>query len=359
MSEPPIEDTKKQVPKTRPNSLYWSNDKEDIGIQRLRTQRDSILYAGKYSERYKDCFKHELSEDKFPLTLKCRDTMDMYRKVAKGEKMDPATTKLAAVSKSNATNDLNKRANTLIGYKPVPDGTHRVSNPTSPASSPKTSKWVKKSKDVNIYNVTPTDGPISPTFAHRDQPVALSNILNNTDSTLDHLQNVESIISKLHEKEKKDENLKKFEELLKKVNGPKATTAPSKPSTPQFLKEKLQKDVIKKQGGTKSVDQSQEMIKDQEHILNPMKHCSEVEDLQARGLSDESESNREPFKRDVKERKSMDHAAIKEKKNVNNGSLSRTASDAQKLPAKNFKRREAISTRERDRNRKVSFSYYY
>nr|CAH7745351.1 unnamed protein product [Callosobruchus chinensis] len=171
---------------------------------------------------------------------------------------------------------------------------------------------------------------------------------NNNDSTLAHLQDVESIISKLHEKERKDENLKKFEELLKKVNSPKKTT-PAKPSTPQFLKEKLQKDVIGKQGATKSVEQSQEIMKDQEHILNPMKHCSEVEDLQARGLSDVESETREPFKRDVKERKSMDHAAIKEKKNVNNGSLSRTASDAQKLPAKNFKRREAMT---RDRNRK-------
>ncbi|VEN51725.1 unnamed protein product, partial [Callosobruchus maculatus] len=328
-----------EKPEIRPSSLYWSGDKEDIGVRRLRSQRESILNAGKYSERYKDCFKHEVPEDKFPLTAKCRDTMDLYRKVAKGEKMEPSTTKLAGVSKSNATNDLNKRANALIGYKPVPEGTVRI---PSPATSPKTSKWVKKSKDVNIYNVTPTDVPVP------HQPVALSNILNNNDSTLAHLQDVESIISKLHEKEKKDENLKKFEELLKKVNSPKKTTT-SKPSTPQFLKEKLQKDVIGRQKEPKSVEQSQEIMKDQEHILNPMKHCSEVEDLQARGLSDVESESREPFKRDVKERKSMDHAAIKEKKNVNNGSLSRTASDAQKLPAKNFKRREAIT---RDRNRK-------
>nr|CAI5830590.1 unnamed protein product [Callosobruchus analis] len=328
---------------TRPASLYWSCAKEDLGIRRLRSQRESILNAGKYSERYKDCFKHELPEDKFPLTAKCRDTMDLYRKVAKGEKMDPST-------KCNATNDLNKRANALIAYKPVPEGSARVSSPTSPSSSPKTSKWVKKSKDVNIYNVTPTDGPVSPNFPHKNQPVALSNILNNNDSTLAHLQDVESIISKLHEKEKKDENLKKFEELLKKVNSPKKST-PNKPSTPQFLKEKLQKDVIRRQQEPKSVDQSQEIMKDQEHILNPIKHCSEVEDLQARGLSDVESETREPFKRDVKERKSMDHAAIKEKKNVKNGSLSRTSSDAQKLPAKNFKRREALT---RDRNRKVS-----
>ncbi|KAJ8922438.1 hypothetical protein NQ315_004385 [Exocentrus adspersus] len=325
----------------------WNPDRYDIGIKMLKDRREKITGAGKYSERYKDTFTHEVPKDeKFPLSAKCRDTLEQYRKVSKGERLDVSpvvatkhhhpnlTTekmKLTNCSKSNATNDLNKQENALIGYKLVPDGIHKTPlHATSPVGTPKTPKWPRKNKDLNIYSITPAAEPPKQTS------IGLNLILNGPSSpetTMSHLQNVENIITRLNEKEKKEENLRKFEELLKKMNvkecKPVATASKEK------SKDEIQgqsQETISKQGvpPQKHLDKSRDILKSQEHILNPMKHCSEVEDLQAKGLSDAEGETHETFKRHVKERKSMDNAHSKDtKSNKNQHHLTRTASDAQ------------------------------
>lgn len=357
----------------------WNPDRYDIGIKMLKDRREKITSAGKYTDRYKDTFTHEVpKEEKFPLSAKCRDTLEQYRKVSKGEKPDvspvvgtkhhhPTLTtemmKLNNSSKSNATNDLNKQENALIGYKLVPDNIHK--NPlhsTSPISTPKTPKWPRKHKDVNIYSINPTDtSPIAvtpPGFPPKQQGIGLNLILNgpsSPESTMSHLQNVENIITKLNEKEKKEENLKKFEELLKKMNVKEA-----KPAAPEPIEKtkdetngqrQSQETVLKHAVTPKTLDKSQDILKSQEHILNPIKHCSEVEDLQARGLCEPESESHEPFKRHVKERKSMDNAHSKESKTNKNLHLSRTASDAQDKAAK---RPPRVA---RERTRKVSSSF--
>lgn len=395
--------------KVRPVNRYG------IGIELLKGQRDRITNAGKYSERYKDVFSHKVpNEDKFPLTSRCRDTMELYRKVSKGEKADGSpgvslkhltTEKMKLVtSKSNATNDLNKQENALIGFKFVPEGTHKAALTNSPVSTPRTPKWCKKLRDVNIYNVTPIDSlpctsptsltvgvppgfsPKSPVdsspnsssgissfspksqmdststsssssncAAPKPQLVSLNLILNGTtnDNTMAHLQNVEDIISKLNEKEKKEENLRKFEEMVKKYSSKSAPTKPAIPVIKEPIKKRSQENITKQTKESSLIDKSTDVLKPQEHILDPIKHCSEVEDLQSKGLSDtEGEGGHEPFKRHVKERKSMDHHAIKENRTNNTNHLSRTASDAQD---KTLKRQPRVY---KERNRKVSHNLY-
>lgn len=348
-----VEIRARDEPPDRSNRHSWNPDRYDIGIRMLKDRRDKITGAGKYSDRYKDTFAHDApKEDKFPLSAKCRDTLEQYRKVSKGERLDvsPAVStkhhhpnlttekmRLTNCSKSNATNDLNKQENALIGYKLVPEGIPMTS---MHSASPKTPKWGRKHKDVNIYSVNPGDTKSPP----KQQGVGLSLILNGPESTMSHLQNVENIITRLNEKEKKDENLRKFEELLKKVHAKEVKAAPVQAeeaateatATPE-----------------KSQRQSQEAVagaaRDQphSHILSPIKHSSEVEDLQERVLKDGERGA--PFQRDVKERKSMDNAHAKEAKHGKNGHLSRTASDAQ--DKSQVKRPQRVA---RERTRKVS-----
>ncbi|XP_060520714.1 serine/threonine-protein kinase MARK2-like isoform X3 [Cylas formicarius] len=327
----------------------WTFDPSDIGIKMLKDRREKITNAGKYSERYRDAFAHDVKEEKYPLTSKCREALEHHRQSAKGDRESPtlATGMVLAsrASPSNATNDLNKNQNALIGYKPVPDGSIKspplTSPVTSPIGTPKSTKWPKKSKDVNIYSVTPATND-----AVESQPkprqVALNLILNSNqqnDSTMSHLLQVEDIISKLNEKEKKEVNLRKFDELVKKVILGGDAKAAKKPATAAE--------------GPPASEQSQDALKSHGHILNPIKHCNEIEDLQAKGLSDvETDMEHErPFKRHVKERKSMDHQAVKEAKASSNAAaapLNRTASDVQDKNAAALKRKPRLS---RERNK--------
>ncbi|XP_056630302.1 MAP/microtubule affinity-regulating kinase 3-like isoform X18 [Diorhabda sublineata] len=326
----------------------WKINQHDLGLTTLKDRREKITKAGKYSDRYKDAFSHEVpDEEKFSLSVKCRDTMELYRKLAKGGRSDESSPtacskfttekmKLAVGKKgSNATNDLNKQENALIAFKLVPEGTHKPSSPLALSQKGNTNKT---RKSVNIYSVNTAVPPPSPKLIgsppgfppKQASPVALSTILNgnnNTlDSTLSHLQNVENIISKLDEHEKKENNLKKFEELIKKFN-PKATVTTKAKIAPVELT-------------PKPLEVSGELLKSQEHILSPIKHFSEVEDLPGKGLKEEDEQPQN-FNRDVKERKSMDTKENKPK--VSKQPLSRTASDAQEKPVNNMKRQPRLS----------------
>lgn len=362
------------------NSEHSGNRHYEIAIKKLREIRDKVTKAGKYSERYKDTFSHELpDETKFPLSAQCRDTMELYRQVSKGEKSGSNSPSVSLkhlttekmklpTSKSNATNDLNKQENVLIGYKLVPEGTHKLAVASSPLTTTKNPKWTKKSKDLNIYHVT-SCSPSASVSANTSQPAAnngspskplvqLSTILNgqinnNDSNTMAHLQNVESIISKLDEKEKIEANLRKFEEMVKKFAPkppPTKSPGPAIKEQPKISQEQLPKPppVDKKLELSKRI----ENIKPQEHILDPLKTCSEVEDLRTRGLSDnEGEQQEQPFKREGKERKSLDHGS-KEKPKAN-VILNRTASDAQDKTLNTLTKRRTL----KDRTRKVRLCY--
>ncbi|XP_066255973.1 serine/threonine-protein kinase MARK2-like isoform X10 [Euwallacea similis] len=330
----------------------------DTGIRMLKDRRDKITNGGKYSERYKDTFSHEVKEEKYPLSAKCRETLEQHRKssVQNGERADTSsrhspnlTTEMMGTPKampSNATNDLNKQANALIGYKQVPDrGAKPLTSPLN--TSPKQFKWPKKNKDVNIYNITPSGEATKP------QKVALNvifrdSVAHGADNTMSHLENVENIISKLNEQEKQDENLRKFNELVKQItkSEPSKTLmkgpAPKKPSPP-------------------AVDHSQDLTP-QKALLNPMKPSKEIENLQAsRGFSDVDTDNEDQgnFRRHVKERKSMDHqSTIKDRSRAVAGkvtSLSRTASDVQDKNVVTLKRKPRLS-RERHKSNDTSES---
>ncbi|XP_050518701.1 MAP/microtubule affinity-regulating kinase 3-like isoform X6 [Diabrotica virgifera virgifera] len=344
----------------------WKTNHHDIGMLMLKDRREKITNAGKYSDRYKDIFSHEVpDEEKFPLSAKCRDTMEHYRKVSKGGKPEDSPTAVSKLTtekmkltvgkkSSNATNDLNKQENALIGFKHVPEGTHKPNQPPLPLSSPNTTKWQKR--NVNVYSVNTNVPPSSPNQIRappgfppkKPPPVALSAILNGNnnnniitnnnnhfDNTLSHLENVESIISKLDEHEKKEQNLKKFEELVKKF-GPKPAEKAKKAAAPFEQSPKKQ---------TKPLDASEDQLKSQEHILNPIKHASEVEDLPAKGLKEEeNEKHHQHFNRGAKERKSTD---TNEKAKPVQQPLSRTASDAQNKSLTNAKKSSTRTSRDR------------
>lgn len=384
MSEPSkpntklVEVTQKQHSKS-PND---SNKHYEIAINKLRETRDKITGGGKYSERYKTIFNREVpDEHKFSLSAQCRDTMELYRKVSKGDKSDNSsylntrqltTEKMKLpTSKSNATTDLNKQENALIGFKLVPEGIYKPCVTASPLTPPKTPKWNKKLKDVNIYHVTsspsasnnnyspPVNTSVStsppspsapPGFLPKPTTVQLSSILNgnngNIDSniTLTHLQNVEDIITKLDEREKHEVNLKKFEEILKKY-APKAP--PTKP-VPSLKEPKISQEHIKIQTENNAdVLKNAKNLKAEEHIFDPLKTCSEVEDLQVKGLSDNESEHNEHFTREGKERKSMNHGT---KEKPSSGILNRTASDAQDKTLNATTKRRTM----KDRPRKVS-----
>ncbi|XP_050306517.1 MAP/microtubule affinity-regulating kinase 3-like isoform X3 [Anthonomus grandis grandis] len=339
------------------NNRWTLTNPFDLGIKMLKDRRDKITNGGKYSERYKDTFSHEVKEEKYPLSAKCRETLEHYRNLSKtSDKSDSSslssrhspnlTTEMMGTPKampSNATNDLNKQENALVGYKLVPDRGTKLPIATSPTSQ-KQFKYFKKNKDLHIYNITPTDSHSS---SNPPQRVALNLILNepngappNNDNTMSHLDNVESIISKLKEKEKKEDNLRKFDELVKKVirHDPNKNLNPIKDTTSKKPVPVL--------------DQSQDILKPQKALLNPMKPSKEIEDLQARGFSDvETEDHDdEHFKRHVKERKSMDHqSSAKERaKDDAKTSLNRTASDVQDKNVVTLKRKPRLS---RERNK--------
>ncbi|CAG9816286.1 unnamed protein product [Phaedon cochleariae] len=375
MNPPPAELQPQEI---NPN---WTSAKE-TGIQLLNNRRAKITQAGKYSERCEYAFSHDPNSGKYPLTAQCRDTMEMYRKASKGgdipsKNLTTEKMRLASNAKSNATNDLNKQENALIGYKPLLQGTTRLPLSSSPVSVARTPKWPKK--NLNIYSVTP-DGdktpPSSPVTTPPGfppkKPVTLSSILNGPscpDNTMEHLQTIENIISKLDENEKREENLKKFELMLKKV-----TQKPAEPAKCVRVLEKPplkpQQDAAKKSdnhlGSQEALKKSDKHLKksdnrldSQEHLLHPIKHCSEVEDLPARGLKEEERAPlREPqrFSRDVKERKSMENSSKEGKVRAIPGHLSRTASDAQDSRGVTVVRKQTRVSREREKKANDSSS---
>lgn len=395
------DNTEEVVKKGSSESLSYNTRHYDTAKQKLNEIRDKITKAGKYSERYRDVFSREVPDDsKFPLSAQCRDTMELYRKVAKGDKGDNSpsvnlkhltTEKMKLLtSKSNATNDLNKQSNALIGFKLLPGGTHRSGISTSPLTPPKTPIWNRKLKDLNIYHVTSTSNnnnnqssrantsttsPILNRGLSSKQPmVQLSTILsapptNKDTSTIPdllnvetiinndtnaHLIDVESIISKLDEKEKRESNMRKFEDLLKKF-------APQRPPTKPAVATKEQTKTSREQIVKKTEEnnfESSKKAKDfklQEHILDQIKTCSEVEDLQ-KGVSDsESEPQEQHFKRETKERKSLDHRSNEKPPGP---PLNRTASDAQDQTLNGLAKRRTLKDRSR-KVRNVTLSIYY
>lgn len=340
------------------NSRNLTNQHE-IGIKMLRDRREKITNGGKYSDRYKDTFSHEVKDEKYPLSTKCRETLVQYRSLSKQSDKSDSSTLSARHSPnftkemmgtpkampSNATNDLNKQENTLISYKHIPDTSPRLPLTSTLNISPKQLKYPKKS---NVYSITPAaaDSPKNP----HPPKIALNLILTNpnpgtSDNTQTHLDDVESIISKLKEKEKKEENMRKFNELVAKarkdvrVPAP-VNTIPAKKPPP--------------------VDQSQDLLKPQKALMNPIKPSKEIEDLQAsRGFSDVDTDNEEHnFSRHIKERKSMDQQGTREIKREENKttSLNRTASDVQDKNVVMLKRKPRLS---RDRNKVISFKLGY
>ncbi|RZC41479.1 serine/threonine-protein kinase MARK2, partial [Asbolus verrucosus] len=322
----------------------WSFNKYDSGIKLLKDRREKITYGGKYSERYKKTFSHQVSENNNNSRIYERPckTSDSTKPEHTTEKMAERNTSMDKVrivsrSNSNATNDLNKVHNTLTSYKQLPDG----KIPKSPQTG---GGGLLKKRDVNIYNVTtPEKFSTESPRVQRRNAITLQQILNSEpidkktqknlakeslksspilsskkpipfnlilkgssdqfDSTIGHLQQVETFINKLDKKEKEMENLKKFEDLVKKVNGP-----------PQKVKPIV-------------MEKSHDFLKSQEHILNPIKHCNEIEDLQVKNLNLIGDEEQPQFQRNANGRKSLiEEKDIKNKKNV---PLDRTASDAQ------------------------------
>ncbi|CAG9763330.1 unnamed protein product [Ceutorhynchus assimilis] len=311
----------------------------DLGIRMLKDRREKItLQSGKYSERYKDTFSHEVMEEKYPMSAKCRETLEHYRNLSSDKSSDSSTISARyspnlmmgspKAMSSNATNDLNKQENALIGYKPVPDRGSKLPV-LSPVTTPKL-KWQRKNKEVNIYRINPN---IETTVTVQPQKVALNLILNDnpsssSDNTMSHLDNVQSIISKLKQKEKQEDNLRKFDELVKKVirqDPPPKNPTPLKPQP---------------------IDQSQDILKPEKPLLNPMKPSKEIEDLQARGISDIETDEESNFKRNGKERMSTGHQNNKAPKK--GPSLNRTSSDVQDKNVVTLKRKPRLS---RDRNK--------
>lgn len=330
----------------------------EIGIKMLRDRREKITNGGKYSDRYKNTFSHEVKDEKYPLSTKCRETLEQYRTLSKQSDKSDSSTLSARHSPSftkemmgtpkampsNATNDLNKQENTLISYKPISDTSPRLPLTSTVNTSPKQLKYPKKS---NVYSITPA----ADNSKNLPQPpkIALKVILNNpnpgpSDNTQTHLDDVESIISKLKEKEKKEENMRKFNELVAKARKERvavpANVTPAKKPPP--------------------VDQSQDLLKPQKALMNPIKPSKEIEDLQAsRGFSDVDTDNEEhQFNRHIKERKSMDQQGTREIKREENKttSLNRTASDVQDKNVVMLKRKPRMS---RDRNKVISFNLWY
>ncbi|XP_076264460.1 par-1 isoform X7 [Rhynchophorus ferrugineus] len=313
-------DTQKEV---------WSENPHDIGIKMLRDRREKILNAGKYSDRYKDSFSHEVKEEKYPMSAMCRDTLEQFRNVARfGDKSDSVrhnsnlTCEMMGTPKampSNATNDLNKHENVLTSYIVMPDRGGKAPitsfSATSPSNTPKQqSKWSKKNKDVNIYSITPsTDQP----------PPTTPNKIENTMTTLN---NVEHLIIKLDESQKKDDNFRKFTEFLKKVE---ATKLPKKKA-----------DIIAPRANREMPEYTEEP----QSLLNPIKPSKEIEDLQARGMSDVETDEEQHFKRHIKERKSTGHQINKSevKREEAKVPLNRTASDVQDRTVVMLKRKPRL-----------------
>ncbi|XP_049819571.1 serine/threonine-protein kinase MARK2-like isoform X5 [Aethina tumida] len=292
----------------------YSFGRGDYVISELESRRQTFT-GPKYADRYKNAFKHSV---KLPLSDTQRQINDKLKRksVDMPENQKYAITSAAFLgdkakpnnAASNATTDLNKQENALIGYKKISEGVSQnktrtpgpspITSPvTSPLTSPKTSRWTK-----NVYNINPVE---------TSNNISLKLIIDqprknyDDDDSRNHLQNIENIISKMAVEEKHSENLRKFDEIVRKDSLKTAT--PDIPDTKQ----------------------SQDILKDNDHILLPIQHSKEVEDLQAKGQSDVEirAQEEEPFRRNSKVRRTVD---LKEKsKKAPPPQLSRTLSDGQ------------------------------
>ncbi|XP_018333169.1 MAP/microtubule affinity-regulating kinase 3-like [Agrilus planipennis] len=228
--------------------------------------------------------------------------------------------KIFSTRNSNATHELNKAENVsqLTGFKLVSDVKalfNKQNNDSRSSSSPKHEKKHKKDDDINIYSIQPPQqGRES---IRRTANNSFSKNMKDEMPALDSmnaLQNVQRFIDACEEEAVKNENLKKFEELLKKNQD----------------KNKANKDIsipdIKKAVQSPKVEQAKKFV---EHIHEPLKSYNEVEDLLRPGVSDMEADNMENFDRGQKTRNSTSGVRPNESKAK---PLSRTASDAQERP---------------------------
>lgn len=296
----------------------WSFNTSDIGLKFLKDRRDKILTGGKYSDRYKETFVHTVSAEK---KLSAYERMRKISAPARTqyfpeeEKMSDKTsssltTKIVSKGNSNATNELNKAHNTLTSYKQFSDG-----------KTP--SPQLMKKRDVNIYTVSPSlpqkKNVALQQIIDQKKPIPVNLTFSDKDNTMGHLQQIETFINKLNRKEKEMENLKKFENLVKQAKSP-----PKSKMVPLV------------------VEKSHEFLKSQEHILAPIKHSEEVEDLQGKHYNQQENK----FQRNANGRKSLTtdttDGNVKSKKTV---PLDRTASDAQQREVKITPRKTKIANR--------------
>ncbi|XP_045463380.1 serine/threonine-protein kinase MARK2 isoform X5 [Harmonia axyridis] len=287
----------------KPDRSTWnSGDKYDIGIRMLREQREASLKSGKYSERHsKLTFDREVSKDS-PLVESCKAIRSQsLRDRTKSDRLFQNS------SNSNATNDLNKGENVLVRYKPIDSDNVKIQQPLnvykSPVSSPKSE--MKLRKDKNVYHIEQNNVKALP----KPPTIALNLILNpkkesDADSTLNHLNQIESLITKIDNREKQEEKLKKFDEILRnlKIDIPIASIS------------------------DRRSEKSHDFLDPEQTLLNPIKHCAEVDDLQANGLSD-LETSEKPFDRHAIERKSMEVGSRSNTRKIS--AVVRAASDAQ------------------------------
>lgn len=285
----------------KPERNTWdAGNKFDIGIRMLKEQREASLKSGKYSERHSKLTFDRENNKEFPLAESCRAIRSNSLRDKKSDRLFQNS------SNSNATNDLNKGENVLIRYKPIDNDNVRLQQPLnvykSPVTSPKVEKKMKK--DKNIYHIEQNDLKSLP----KPPAIALNLIFhpkkeNNAD-TLNHLNQLESLISKIDNKEKQEEKLRKFDEIIRnlKIDVPIAS--------------------IKDRRSEKSHD----FLDPEQTLLNPIKHCAEVDDLQAKGLSD-VETLEKPFDRNAIERKSMEVGNRSNQRKIS--AVVRAASDAQ------------------------------
>lgn len=303
----------------------------DIGLRRLKIERDRITYAGKYMDRYKDEFnkkplppprKNNALSARFkdidgnirPQSAPPSEAEDAGKSgrnvklleiigspVSESRKVIINSPVLSSKT-NNATHELNKAENMsqLTSYKLVSDAKIKFKQSKSYDESPKMEKKTKKkNNDLNVYTVQPSQKPstdLNHKFsASRGEP--------NLD-TLNPLQQIENYISMCEAEAVKKQNLQKFDEILKKKNT-------NNLNGPLINKEHSQ-----------DID-----LKQFEHIQEPLKSFNEVENLLRPGLSDMQAENAETFDRTDKTRNSTTGVQRNEVKL--NVKLARASSDAQ------------------------------
>lgn len=333
----------------------------------LRNRRDPIIYGGKYSERYQNTFQRGEKVKDFPLSAKCRETREeiMFRAFRSGDHqqqqqqqrefitnsstdssrsplLNKDRTKFPKADGSNATTDLNKQENTLIGYKQVTDKVqhNKMNLGGSPVSSPKPQMHHRPNKNTNIYNVNPpnTNNNVVETVK-QPKNISLQLILdtpkNDNTGTLTYLEKVENIITHMTEQKKHNDNLQKFNDLLEKMSKEQAESTSSGVA--------MATTAAAAAAPIKKLAPLSPEIKNVDHILKPIKPSKEIEDLKpgaghsdmllnADDDNDDGNEHSHPmFQRSAAERKSIDSTTKAHNKSSTNNkiSLNRTNSDVQ------------------------------